>query len=887
MSTPLLATKLFPPTAGPVVLPRPRLEATVAEAVQRPLTLVVAPAGYGKTTLVTRWIDSTEDRVAWLSLDAADDDPHRFWEYVVFALASVAPEAVEEARLRLEAPEADLGAVAVSVLNGFVDPATPRTVLVLDDVHLLERPDVIEGLATLIEQAPPALRLLLLTRSDPALALGRLRARGMLTELRQDDLRFRPEEVAAYLSEMGVVVSHEALGQLSERTEGWAASLQLAALSLERMEDADRAGFIADFSGNDRFVVDYLVDEVLADRSPEVHDFLLATSILDRMCERVCAVVAEAAGVTGTAPELRELERKGLFVLPLDRERRWYRYHHLFAELLRVRARARFDLDAARVSAARWFGEEGEVEEGMDYALAAGRTDVAQEILTAGFALMLGRGQLAAIRRAIARLPRPEVEKSLELCIAMGYVEHLSSRFEEGKVWADLARVAPRPEPRPKNEHEAGQAEGHLAVFESMRAAAAGDLDGVAEACARARAAFDGEWTERDFMMSVVEQSEALHAVAVGALDEAIRLGTSAWRRGFATGNRHAGSSGVQAAALAHEGRGDFHTGLRLIEAAAQSLGGEWGRHPIVTGYLQTRRAGLLISLGRLDEAEAILAEGLSAALSADVRNVIVQARAEEVRLALARGKIDRAAETGAGLLDLLESWTVSLLDRPRLEGVALQGMIAGGQTVDAIAWHRQLEDTVESRGWDVASRMTLARVHLAEGDARRAEQTAAEAVRRSEAIGAWGWFDAATVLRAEALEQLRDGKAVEVLLRAFPGMRERGHLAPLLIAGAPLLPVLSRSLATDEAAVGARWVATLQAQIEARGPGDEERLLSDRESEILAFLQAGLPNRSIADRLFLSIGTVKKHTHNIYSKLGVSSRTEAVARARELGLVE
>ncbi len=887
MSTPLLATKLFPPTAGPVLLPRPRLERIVAEATRRPLTLVVAPAGYGKTTLVTRWIESTDARVAWLSLDAADDDAQRFWEYLVFALAAVAPEAVEEARLRLEAVDPDLETVAVSVLNGFADPSTPRTVLVLDDVHLLERPEVTGGLGTLIEQAPPALRFLLLTRSDPALPLGRLRARGLLTELRQDDLRFGADEVGAYLGKMGVEVSEEAVRRLSERTEGWAASLQLAALSLERMDEPDRAAFIADFSGNDRFVVDYLVDEVLADRTPGEHDFLLATSVLDRMCAPVCAVVAEAAGVTSDPPDLRELERKGLFVLPLDRERRWYRYHHLFAELLRVRARTRLDLDAAGVAAARWFGAEGEVEEGMAYALSAGRPDVAQQVLTEGFPLMLGRGQLAAIRRSCARLPRADVEASLELCIAMGYVEHLSSRLEEGKRWADRARRAPLPEPRPENALEASQVEGHLAVFESTRAAAAHDLDGVAEACARARSAFDGEWEDRDFLMSVVEQAEAMHALALGRLDDAARLGSSAWRRGFATGNRHAGSAGLFAAALAHEGLGKLEAGLQIVDEATQSLRGEWGRHPIVTGYLQTRRAGLLTSQGRLDEAESALDEGLSAALAGEVRNVIVQARAEEVRLALARGRIDRAADTGAVLLDLIESWTVSLLDRPRLEGIALHGMVAGGRAVDALAWHQQLDGTVESRGWEVAVWTTQARIHLAAGDARRAEQTAAEGVRRSEAIGAWGWADAARVLRAEALDQLRDGKAVEVLLQAFPGIRVRGHLAPLLTAGAALLPVLSRALAADEPAVGASWVARVQAEIENRSSAESERLLSDREGEILAFLQAGLPNRTIADRLFLSIGTVKKHTHNIYSKLGVSSRTEAVARARELGLVE
>ena len=370
----LLATKLLVPTLAPEVVPRPRLVARLTEATRRRVTLVAAPAGFGKTTAVAAWIAETRPPVAWLAMDEDDNEPGRFLVHLVGAVRSRWPEVGGAALAHLARTPLRWPAVLGALFNDLAARSAPLT-LVLDDFEVVRSQEVLDAVAFLLDHQPPNLHLVLCTRGEPHLPLPRLRACGQLAELTVDDLRFTLDEAARFLEQaMALRLSPQGRRTLHDRTEGWVAGLQLAALSLRHTADRDR--FIATFAGDHRHVADYLADEVLRRQPPAVQEFLLATSVLRRLCGELCDAVT--AGTGGDAM-LEQLAESNLFVQRLDERRRWYRYHGLFAELLRHRlaARDRGAVSALHRRAAAWFEERGVVVEAIHHALAGGDTELA------------------------------------------------------------------------------------------------------------------------------------------------------------------------------------------------------------------------------------------------------------------------------------------------------------------------------------------------------------------------------------------------------------------------------------------------------------------------------------------------------------------------------
>src|SRR5215510_426261 len=375
----LVATKFHVPRAP--FGPRPRLLARLAEGIGRGLTVVGTPAGFGKTTMLGDWARRSHRPAAWLSLDAGDNDPARFWRYVAAALGRARPGIDELVVALLRGPQQPpLEAVATAVINELTSvPGDGEVVLVLDDYHLVEAPPVHESVTFLLDRLPPGLRLVLSSRAAPPLPLARLRARGQLTELRAADLRFTLAETAAFLREAtGLDLPPASVAVLQERTEGWAAGVQLAALALRGHPDP--AGFVATFAGSHRYVLDYLTEEVLASQPEPVLRFFLETSVLDRLCGPLCDAVT---GRTGSQEMLEELDRANLFVVPLDEMRHWWRYHHLFADLLRARLeRARPQrVPGLQRAAAAWHEQYGFAYDAVRQALAAGETGWAARLV--------------------------------------------------------------------------------------------------------------------------------------------------------------------------------------------------------------------------------------------------------------------------------------------------------------------------------------------------------------------------------------------------------------------------------------------------------------------------------------------------------------------------
>ena len=404
MSTPILATKLYVPPPRPKAVLRPRLIERLNEGLHGKLTLISAPAGFGKTTLVSEWVAGcASEPVAWLSLDEGDNDPARFLTYLIAALQTIEANIGKGMLGLLQSPQPPPTEAILTALLNEIATIPDHFVLVLDDYHVLDAKPVDHALTFLLEHLPPQMHLVIATREDPHLPLARLRARGQLTELRAADLRFTPAEAAEFLNQvMGLNLSAEDIAALETRTEGWIAGLQLAALSMRGQQDA--TSFINAFTGSHHFVLDYLLEEVLHQQSESVQAFLLRTSILDRLCGPLCDAVLLDPSASGQET-LEYLERANLFIVPLDDERRWYRYHHLFGDLLRQRLGKPREFAEFNLRASRWHEENGDLGAAFHHAIAAGDFVRAARLAEAAWQGMDESFQTAAWLGWVKKLP--------------------------------------------------------------------------------------------------------------------------------------------------------------------------------------------------------------------------------------------------------------------------------------------------------------------------------------------------------------------------------------------------------------------------------------------------------------------------------------------------
>ncbi len=499
---PLLETKLYIPRPRRGLVARPRLRERLGRGAESKLTLISAPAGFGKTTLLAEWLASSpanERSTAWLSLDPRDNQAATFWTYVVTALQTVAPGVGARALSLLQEPQPPPIETVLATLLNELGAVPNDVVLVLNDYHVVDAPDVQDGMAFLLEHLPAQVHVVIATRADPALPLSRLRARGELVEIRAADLRFTPDEAAAYLNEvMGLDLGASDVAALEARTEGWIAALQLAALSIRGRDDI--AGFIAGFAGDDRYIVDYLVEEVLHRQPEEVRSFLLDTSILDRLTGPLCDAVT---GQAGGKAMLEALDRANLFLVPLDDRRQWYRYHQLFTDVLRARL---LDEQPDRVAdlhrrACDWYEQNGERSEAIRHAMAGGDFERAATLVELALPAMNQQRQEATLRGWLEALPdellrvRPVLSNAYAgSLLVRGEVEGVEERLRDAERWLGatveaVERSAGRAGPMVVVD-EAGfrRLPGSIAVHRAGQALILGDVAGAA---AHARRALD------------------------------------------------------------------------------------------------------------------------------------------------------------------------------------------------------------------------------------------------------------------------------------------------------------------------------------------------------------------------------------------------------------
>jgi LuxR family transcriptional regulator, maltose regulon positive regulatory protein len=549
----VIATKLFRPNPRHRTVERGRLHDLLRQGCTLPLTLVVAPAGWGKSTLVVGWLGQDQVAAGWVSLDGGDDDPQRFWRCLLLAAGQVAPAAAAAALRRLDAAGSDVLRDVLPVFINEMTSSDAALVLVLDDYHLVTSAQVHASVATLLDRCPPRLHLVVITRADPPLPLSRLRVRGELTEVRAENLRFSLDEALEFFSDrLGMGLSERDVHRLLERTEGWAAGLQLAALRLRDWDDP--SAFIERFTGADWHIVNYLGEEVLVSQPAQVREFLLVTSVLNRMCAPLCnALTGRADG----AELISEIHRANLFLIPLDDERRWFRYHHLFGGLLRHElARTAPELPSAlHQRAAEWYASHGDAAEAIGHAFASGDDSLSRRLVAEHWRQHFNVGQLETVRMWLDALPAELVAGDASLSAARVWVGLDRGRLEEVGAALDAAEASGPPDTR-------------LLVLRALHMYKTGDVGGAAARLKKISPSADDP-----FMATVHRLVQGIASMWLGDADSARELLTEAARWAEGDTNRLAFIYAEGCLALLAVDRGDLALADSLVLGAQSAVG--------------------------------------------------------------------------------------------------------------------------------------------------------------------------------------------------------------------------------------------------------------------------------------------------------------------------
>ncbi|MBO9600865.1 MAG: LuxR family transcriptional regulator [Cohnella sp.] len=893
MNRPILATKFYIPLTRTKVVPRRRLIERLNEGLDRKLTLVSAPVGFGKTTLVGEWVSGCGRPVAWLSLEEGDDQPARFLTLLIAALQTVADRIGAGVVHALQSRQPPALESALTDLINEIAAVPYPFLIVLDDYHALGDKQIDDALDFLLEHLPPSVHLVIATRENPQLPLGRLRARGQLTECRAADLRFTAEESAAFLNQvMNLRLTADEITALETRTEGWIAGLQLAALSMQGREDP--ATFIRAFAGDHRYIVDYLVEEVLQRQSDAVRSFLLRTSILDRLHGPLCDAVT---GLEDGSARLKSLEQGNFFVVPLDDSRQWYRYHHLFAEVLSSFLKAEYPDQVAELHAraSKWYERHGYTADAIRHALVAKDFERAADLIEPACPAISRNRQEAVLLGWLNELPALLFRRRpvLSVCYAgallgNGRLERVEDLLQDAQRWLE----APSAEMVVVDEEEFRRLPGAISVFRAAYALARGDVPST--------------------------MRYARHVLEYVPEDDYLRRGAAAALVG-----------------LAHWTRGELEEAYRMFADGMANVRLAGNISDAIGGLIAL--ADIRIAQGRLRQAASVYEQGLRLAVehnepemrgTADMyvglselcreRNDLVAAerhlrRSEKqgehtgfpqyrYRWRVAMARIREAQGDRDAALDLLSEAERAYVSDffPNVRPIAAMKArvwVRQGKVDEALEWGRaqglSVKDDLNSlREFE---HITLARALLARhkvdspGSVQEASGLLERLLHAAEEGGRTGSAIEILVLMALARYKLGDTQgALAPVERALKLAEPEGYVRRFVDEGEPMAALLQEALARR---IAPSYVRQLLSSFGPRPdrplimPGMSEPL-SEREREVLRLLGTDLSGPDMAGELGVSLNTLRTHTKSIYGKLAVNNRRAAVRRAGELGLI-
>jgi len=851
---------------------RPRLLERLNQGLYARLTLLSAPAGFGKTTLLSAWLAEFPSSAAWVSLDAGDNDPVHFLNYLIGALQTIEPGVGEAARQVLRSPQPPSIESVLTLLINELCKLTEDVVAVLDDYHVIDTPAVHDVITFLLEHLPPppaGMHLVIATRVDPPLPLASLRASGHLFEIREADLRFTTEEAVAFLNQtMGLRLSLEDIAALEARTEGWVAGLQLAGLSLRGLAHGDVAGFIESFAGSHRYIVDYLVEEVLSRQPEEVQSFLLQTSILDRMNGPLCDALTQR---TDGQAMLERLEKANLFLVRLDERRRWYRYHHLLSDLMRQQLRTSepsLVLDLHR-RASRWHEQNGDSDESIQHALAAKDWMRAASLMDEVSYEAWLNGEIVKLQGWVKALPESVSLMYPRLSIYYSWAAVLTGRYDESEKVLSQTESVIQGNPMLHVDWLAVQ------VF---LARARGQH---ARAIALAQQVLDLPETGNIVSRGLLMLGLTVACWDIGRIQETIAAGEESVRLAEQAENWHARAIMLSFLGLAQAALGNLRLAFQTYQQAIREQPGvpNWTGG----GFAHACLAALYYEWDELDRALECARAGLEYSQLTGHSEIQMNCHRQLAFIYQALGDVQKVQ----GVLDQAAQ-VIREHHLPRLWGPEhVQIALAQDDLDSALYWIEQVQGEYGASIHYPALPLERAKLALAQDDKAGAAAILAERYRTAAAAGIR--YAQIEIRILQALAATDDEQALVYLAEALTMAESEGHVRIFVDQGKALVPLLRRAA---HRGIAPGYVARLLSAM-ADKPGASPSLaqpliepLSERETEVLQLLAAGQSNQAIAAELVLSVGTVKAHNSNIYGKLGVRNRTQAVARARELNLL-
>jgi LuxR family maltose regulon positive regulatory protein len=912
----LLTTKLFIPSTRPELVSRPRLIEKLNEGLHRKLTIISAPAGFGKTTLVTEWLENVrlsaknktqaENKIAWFSLDEGDNEPARFLTYFITAL------------IQIEGIDATFGKGALSLLQSPQPPSTETTltslineiaaipdriILVLDDYHLIEAQLIHDALTFLLEHLPPQMHLVFATREDPHLPLSRLRARGQLTELRATDLQFSSSEAAEFLNQvMGLDLSAEDIAALETRTEGWIAGLQMAALSMQGR--ADTASFIQAFTGSHHFVLDYLVEEVLQRQSERVRSFLLQTSILDRLSGTLCDAVTGQEDGRGM---LRTLEGGNLFVIPLDDKRQWYRYHHLFADVLQAHLMEQQPNHLATLHrrASEWYEEHDLPSDAIHHALAAedferaaGLAELAWPSMSGSFQSIMWLGWVKELPDELVRA-RPVLSVGYARAfLNAGKLEAAEARLLDVERLLELAddineqAEAPSTKMVVVDEEQFQSLPASLASARTYHAQAIGDVSGTVKYAQRVLDLLPEEGPQ---WHPVASPLLGLAFWASGDLEAAHRTFSEL----FTEMDLQDVLNGTFVLADIKMTLGHLHEAVSAYEHALQ-LAAEHGE-PRLTGTVDVH-----IGISKLHRERGDLEAAAQDLLTGKKLGEQVELPDWQSRWCIAQARLTETLGDLDGALDMLDEAERLFVRTPLPEILPIAAMKASvwvkqGKFAEALSWARERGLSVDDEisYLHEFEHSTMVRALIAHYKSDRVDSSIQGALRLVERLLQAAEEGKRTgsvieILMVQALAHQAQGDTSSALVsleRALTLAEPEGYLRIFVDEGPPMAALLKKMKVENRRLkeyVRNLLSAFTDKEFHHPTPSPQPLIepLSEREIEVLQLIAEGLTNQEIAARLYLSLNTVKVHTRNIFGKLGIHHRAAAIARARDLGIL-
>ncbi|MGB3715820.1 MAG: LuxR C-terminal-related transcriptional regulator [Candidatus Promineifilaceae bacterium] len=920
----LLQTKLYMPPKRPSLVPRPHLIKKLNAGLNGKLTLISAPAGFGKTTLVSEWVrnlrlDAAKEsqivnKITWLSLDDSDNDPTRFLTYFIAALNQVegiGASIGEGALVMLQSPQPPPSEDVLTSLVNDITAIPDRIILVLDDYHSIVSSPVDDAITFLLEHLPPQMHLVIATRDDPQLHLARLRARGQLAELRATDLRFTSSEATEFLTQvMGLNLSKDDISVLENRTEGWIAGLQLAAISMQGSKDA--AGFIKSFTGSHRFVLDYLIEEVLEQQSESIQTFLLQTAVLNRLTGPLCDALT---GQKDGQAYLETLERANLFIVSLDEERRWYRYHHLFSDLLRKRLRQKQPdwVPTLHIRASEWYMQNGFVDEAIEHTLRAEDFEWAAHLIDEHFDALWTRGEHAKLRRWLGELPVELVFSKPQLCIF--HALYLFTGGQQAAAESSLRAAEQALEPNTDRPSETSPPEqedrlsdtdrmklrGRLEAVRAFISSHKGDIPGIIQHARQALQYLpEQDLTMRSMVAIALGDAHAFK----GEMEAAYQAQLEALAVSRAAGNIYFLIVANLKVAVTLREQGHFQRTIEICQQQMQLAVKSGLSQAGVVGWLLAIWGEALAELNDLDGAIDMVGKGVALFEGGGNKSMLGWSYLCLMRVLCSKGditgaeeiiqkaeNIGRETDMPPWFTNQIAAWQARLwLAQNKLEPASqwarVRGLVAAGELrpLPEIDYFWLIEYVVLARiliaqGWVDETAKLLQRLLESAETGERTTRVIEILILQAMVSQSVGDTSEAVVTLEQALTLAEPGGFVRIFVDEGPTMARLLHEA------------LNHGIAPDYVCrmLAAFPVAESEITDPSKSQDPQTELfepLSERELEVLQLIAEGLTNPEIATRLFLSVNTVKAHTRNIYGKLDSHNRMQAVTNARAFGIL-